>query len=61
MRALLSHTITIHFFFLLGMFSLLGYLINDNPYLILFVALSFSGAFCGSFIKVIDEIRKERK
>jgi hypothetical protein len=43
------------------MFALFGYVIIDNPYLILFVALSFSGAFCGSFIKVIDEIRKERK
>lgn len=40
----------------LGLFALLGYIELNNKYLLLCMALSFSGAVCGSFIRVIDKI-----
>ncbi len=47
----------IHFMVFLGLLALFGVLVADRRYLIFFVVLSFSGAVCGSFIRVIDAVR----
>jgi len=60
-RKVLSHIFTIHLFVALALFALFGFIMTNNKFLLLFVALSFSGAVCGSFIRVIDEIRKTSK
>ena len=50
----------IHLMSFLGLFALWGYIELYNKYLILFVALSFLGATCGSFIRVIDAINNKQ-
>lgn len=57
-RKILSHTISIHIMVLLGLTALWGYIKLDNQYFLLLVALSFSGAICGGFVRVIDIIKK---
>jgi hypothetical protein len=57
LRNLISHKIFIHCMVALGIFALWGYLVTDNKYIILGVALSFLGAICGAFIKTIDSIK----
>ena len=52
-----SHWALIHFFVILGLFSLSGVVFADNNLLILPTALSFASAICGAFIKVIDTIK----
>jgi hypothetical protein len=54
-RKFLSNSLFIHILVFLGLFALLGNIINGNKYLIFFSVLSFSGAVCGSFIKLIDK------
>jgi hypothetical protein len=56
-----SHLVTIHVFALLGLLALWGALVSDQELLFLPMALSFSGALCGSFIKVIDTIKQTKK
>ena len=46
----------IHIMVIMGFAALLGYYVG-NRFLIFFVVLSFAGATCGSFIKVIDTIK----
>jgi hypothetical protein len=58
LRNFLSNKIFIHVVFILGLAALWDYIESDNEYLLLCMALSFAGAICGSFIKVIDEIKK---
>lgn len=60
-RFIISHTLFIHLMPVLGLFALWGNIMTGEKYLLLPMALSFSGAVCGSFIKVLDEIRKGQK
>ncbi|MBU0722445.1 hypothetical protein KKA93_03255 [Patescibacteria group bacterium] len=55
-RKTLSSVWFIHSMVGLGLFALFGYIKFDNKYFLLCVALSFSGAICGAFIRVIDAI-----
>ena len=55
-RKILKNFWFIHFLVFLGFFALLGYLLSNENYLIFFVTLSFAGAICGSFIRVIDAL-----
>lgn len=57
LRRFLSHIIFVHFLVALGLFALWGYLATDQAILALLCALSFSGAVCGAFIRVIDAIK----
>jgi len=45
---------------LLGMFALWGSIEQDNEYILLGVYMSFSGAICGAFIRVVDAIRSRK-
>ena len=56
-RKFLSNKIFIHILVFFGLAALLGFIMTDNKYLLLCIYLSFGGAICGSFIKVIDKIR----
>ena len=56
-RKFLSNKIFINILVFLGLAALLGFIMTDNKYLLLCIYLSFAGAICGSFIKVIDKIR----
>jgi hypothetical protein len=58
MRKLLSNSYFIHLCALLGLLSTFGYIMTSDKLLIFFIALSFSGAVCGSFILVIDTVNK---
>ncbi len=58
LRKFLSNYYFIHGLVLLGLFSLLGYVMADIKLLALAVAASFAGAVCGSFIRVVDAIEK---
>jgi hypothetical protein len=60
-RKFLDHLAVIHFEVFLGLFALLGYLKGKGDILLFFVALSFSGALCGAFGRVIDAIRENKK
>lgn len=60
LRKILSNAMLIHAFVLLGLAALLGYIETGNKYLVFFTALSFAGAFCGSFIKLLDAINKKK-
>lgn len=55
-RKFLGNFYFIHFEVLLGLFALFGYLIKDTKFLLFFTVLSFAGAICGSFIRVINAI-----
>jgi len=61
MRKFLSNFMFIHALVLVGMFAVLGYALTDNKFILLGVTASFGGAICGSFIKVIDEIKDSKK
>lgn len=58
-RKFLGNFYFIHLEVFLGLFALLGYLINEQKFLIFFVVLSFAGAICGGFCRVIDAINKD--
>lgn len=57
-RKILSNFWFIHSMVLLGLLALWGYIESDNEYILFGVVLSFSGAICGAFIRVIDAIKK---
>jgi len=57
-RNFLGNKIFIHIMVVLGFAALYGFIATGNRYLLICIALSFAGAICGSFIKVIDEIKK---
>ncbi|MEX1308500.1 MAG: hypothetical protein AB1Z19_08230 [Eubacteriales bacterium] len=59
MRRLLSNIWLIHGLVLLGLFALLGVIVTGNLYILLGMALSFLGALCGAFIRVIDAAREK--
>jgi len=57
-RKILSNLWLIHAEVLAGLFALYGYIMTDNRLLLICVALSFAGAVCGAFIRVIDAMKK---
>jgi hypothetical protein len=57
MRNILGAYWFIHLLVVLGLAALFGNIMG-NKFLILFVALSFAGAMCGSFIRIMDAINK---
>ena len=57
LRIFLSSVWFIHLCVFLALFALLGYIMLDVIILLFFVALSFAGAVCGAFIRVIDVIK----
>lgn len=57
-RKFLGNFYFIHAEVCLGLFALFGYFMTKNEFLLFFVVLSFAGAICGSFIRVIDAINK---
>ena len=57
-RKFLGNFYFIHFEVFLALLALFGFLMTSSRILIFFVVLSISGALCGSFIRVIDEIKK---
>ncbi len=59
LRRFLSHIAFIHVLVALGLFALWGFLAAGQVILALLCALSFSGAVCGAFIRVIDAIRNK--
>jgi len=61
LRTYLSQFWFIHAMAALGLFALWGYLATNNKYILLGVVLSWAGALCGSFIRVIDTVAKDRK
>lgn len=60
-RSFLSNFYFIHFLVALGVFSLFGYLQTDQEYILLGMTMSFAGAICGSFIRVIDAVNQIKK
>ncbi|MFH0755064.1 MAG: hypothetical protein V1910_00130 [bacterium] len=67
-RKILSSEWFIHLMVILGLFALFGYISFDvflnnkyGKFFLLFVALSFCGAFCGTSIKIIDNLIKIKK
>jgi hypothetical protein len=60
MRSILKNSKFIHFLVVVGFLALWGYISTSNPYLLLGITASFSGAVCGSFILVVDTIKDKR-
>jgi len=58
LRRFLSHIVFIHVLVALGILALWGFLATHQAILALLCALSFSGAVCGSLIRVIDAIKR---
>jgi hypothetical protein len=58
MRQLLSRFWFIHLCALLGCAAIYGYLQTDSAGIAVCIGLSFSGAVCGSFIRVIDAVKR---
>ncbi len=56
-RSLLGHLWFIHLLVFLGLGALFGSIMLQQNLLWLCVALSFAGAICGAFIRVLDAIR----
>jgi len=59
-RKILGNFWFIHSMVLLGLLALWGFIEQDNEYILLGVYLSFSGAMCGAFIRVVDAIRSKK-
>jgi hypothetical protein len=57
-RRFLGNIYFIHFGVFLGLFAILGYTNHVAETLLFWAALSFAGAVCGSFIRIIDTIKK---
>lgn len=57
LRKILRSFWFIHLLALLGLFALLGYIVGNGSILLFWSAVSFYGAICGSFIRVIDTVR----
>ena len=58
-RRILGNFWFIHGLVMLGLLALWGFIEQDNEYILLGVYLSFSGAMCGAFIRVVDAIRSK--
>jgi len=59
-RKILSNIWFIHLMVPLGLLALWGSIAQDNKYILFGVVLSFSGAICGAFIRVVDAIKSKR-
>lgn len=59
-RKILGNFWFIHSMVLLGLLALWGFIKQDNEYILLGVYMSFSGAMCGAFIRVVDTIRGKK-
>ncbi len=59
-RKILGSFWFIHLMVFLVLFTLFGYMVFDRQYLLFFIVLSFLGAICGSFIRVIDAIKSSK-
>jgi hypothetical protein len=59
-RKILGNFWFIHSMVLLGLLAFWGFIEQDNEYVLLGVFLSFSGAICGAFIRVIEVIRSKK-
>lgn len=59
-RKILGNFWFIHSMVLLGLLALWGFIEQDNEYILLGVYMSFSGAMCGAFIRVVDAIRSKK-
>jgi len=59
LRKFLSHIIFIHALVALGILALWGFIATQQAILAILCALSFSGAVCGSLIRVIDAINRK--
>ena len=59
-RSVLGSFWFIHFLVFIGLFSLLGYIFQNQKFLLFFTVLSFAGAICGGFCRVIDEIKANK-
>lgn len=60
LRKVLSNWMFIHFLVVLGLLSLFGIVFASLNVLIIPAVLSFAGAICGAFIKVIDTIKEKK-
>jgi hypothetical protein len=60
-RTIVSNFWLIHLFVFAGLFALIGAILGGQPWLLVLMALSFSGAVCGGFIRVIDAIQSAKK
>ncbi len=58
-RKFLGSKLFIHGMVLLGLFAMLGVIKTGNLYILFGVALSFLGALCGAFIRVIEAIKSK--
>ena len=61
MRAVLGNFWFIHGLVLLGLVALWGVIATGEPYILLGVVLSFAGALCGAFIRVLDAVRGSKE
>jgi len=59
LRKILGNFTFIHFEVFLGLFALAGVLFGKQSFLVFFVVLSFAGAVCGAFIRVIDTVKNK--
>jgi hypothetical protein len=60
LRNMLGSFWFIHLVVVAGLAALFGTIMGIK-YLVFFVVLSFAGAICGSFIRVIDAIKENKK
>ncbi len=59
-RAYMSKLSIIHALAALGLFAIWGYIDTNNGYILLGVAMSFSGAVCGSLIRITNAVRENK-
>jgi hypothetical protein len=59
LRALLSNFYVMHLFAALCLLATLAWVLTITPFFIFFAVLSFLGATCGAFTRVIDKIEKK--
>jgi hypothetical protein len=56
-RKIVSNLWLIHAEVLAGLLALYGYIMTDNKFLLICVVLSFAGAICGAFIRLIEAVK----
>ncbi len=60
MRHLLSNIWVIHVCVAAGLVAIFGFVQTGNPIIAVCIGLSFSGAVCGAFVRVIDASKNNR-
>ena len=61
LRSVLGSLWFIHLLVFAGMGALFGFIMLSQSLLLLCVALSFAGAICGAFIRVLDAVRERTR